>query len=309
MTATPAPSTLDPALQEIDRRWKEAGVPDLYAGRNGPVSRERANNIRAFLYPKPKLDAGRINPSSIDGPNGEIPIRIVWPREGAPIGTLVYFHGGGFVLGDLDSHEMHAVRLANRSQVVVVNVDYRLAPECPFPQGVEDGLAATRWAHANRAKLGGAANPLAVGGDSAGGNLAAVSAIYARDNGIPLAAQLLIYPVTNMSKRGHPDIDDVYFTGDQTAQKRDFRASPALAPNLSDVAPAILGVGVHDFLYQDNVAYAALLREAGVPLVMREYPTLNHGFFSYTGVSEASAAAANELCADLRKLITTLGCG
>ena len=303
MSTNPDPKTLAPELQDIDRRWKEAGIPDLYAGRNGPVSRERARNVRSFLYPMPKLDAGRINATSIDGPNGEIAIRTIWPREGAPIGTLVYFHGGGFVLGDLDSHEMHAVRLANRSQVVVVNVEYRLAPECPFPQGVEDGLTATRWAHANRAKLGGAANPLAVGGDSAGGNLAAVAAIYARDNGIPLAAQLLIYPVTNMSVHRLPDIDAVYFTGDQAKQYRDYRASPALAPTLKGIAPAILGVGAHDFLYQDNLAYAALLRAAGVPLVMRDYPTLNHGFFSFTAISETSAAAANELCADLRTLM------
>jgi acetyl esterase len=304
MSAKPDPSTLDPVLKDIDRRWKEAGIPDLYAGRNGPVSRERARNIRAFLYPKPKLDAGRINESTIEGPNGEIPIRTVWPREGAPIGTLVYFHGGGFVLGDLDSHEMHAVRLANRSNVVVINVDYRLAPECPFPQGVEDALAATRWAHANLAKLGGVLNPLAVGGDSAGGNFAAVAAVYARDNDIPLAAQLLIYPVTNMSGHRHGDIDAVYFTGDQAVQCRDVRASPALAPALKGIAPVILGVGVHDFLYQDNLAYAQLLRAAGVPLVMREYPTLNHGFFSYTAISEVCAAAANELCGDLRELMT-----
>jgi len=180
---------LDPALAEIERKWKESDIPDLYAGRNGPVSRERARNIRAFLYPKPKLPTGKLERTSITGPNGPITIEIVQPVEGAPIGTLVYFHGGGYIVGDIDSHQAHAIRFANRARVVVVNVDYRLAPENPFPQGVEDAIAGAKWAHANLGRLGGAGKPLAVGGDSAGGNFAAVTAIKCRDAGIKLAAQ------------------------------------------------------------------------------------------------------------------------
>jgi acetyl esterase len=294
---------LDPAIAEMERRWKEAGIPDLYVGGSGPVSRERARIVRALLYPKPKLEAGRIEPGIIEGPNGAIQTRTIWPREGKPIGTLVFFHGGGWIIGDLDSHEAHAIRLANNTGVVVINVEYRLAPEHPFPQGIEDAMAAMRWTHANKAKLGGATAPLAVAGDSSGGNFAAVCALHARDVGLPLAAQLLIYPATNLSQSRNPDINHAYFGRNAATLAKDYRASPALA-SLKGIAPAILGVGVHDFLYRDNLAYAAALREAGVPLVLREYPNLNHGFFGYTAISKSSEAAANELCADLRRLMT-----
>jgi acetyl esterase len=214
----------------------------------------------------------------------------------------VYFHGGGFVVGDLDSHHSHTVRYANRSQVVVVNVDYRLAPEYPFPQGLDDCIAATRWADGHRTRLGGANRPLAVGGDSAGGNFAAVTAIDSRDRGLKLAAQLLVYPVTDMTALGDPDIRTAYFGGHYAQQSKDPRASPILA-NLTGVAPALLAVGDHDFLYDDNVAYVAALRAAGVPLILREYPDLNHGFCSTAGISKASNAAAEQICDDLREMI------
>lgn len=291
---------LDAAIAEMERRWKESGIPGLYDGGNGPVSRERARNVRALLYPKPHLPAGRVEAFEIAGPNGPIPVRAVWPLDGEPVGTLVYYHGGGWILGDLDSHEAHAIRLANRARVVVLNVDYRLAPEHPFPQGVEDALAAARWAHAHRARLGGAQRPLAVGGDSAGGNFAAVAALQCRDEGIALAAQLLVYPATDMTGLKDPVISTAYFGAESERLARDPRASPRLWRTLAGAAPAIIGVGPYDFLYRDNLAYAQALREAGVPVLLREYPTLNHGFFSYTAISPACAAAADELCDDLR---------
>ena len=184
--------------------------------------RQRAGQPRAgALHPRvplsrPTLPTGTLERFSIPGPNGQILVERVPPAEGAPIGTLVFFHGGGFIIGDIDSHQAHAIRLANRARVVVLNVDYRLAPEHPFPQGVEDALAAMRWAAANLARLGGAARPLAVGGDSAGGNFAAVAAICCRDEGLPLAAQLLLYPVTDLHRGGDPDIHRAYF-GDGAA--------------------------------------------------------------------------------------------
>ena len=184
----------------------------------------------------------------------------------------------------------------------MVNVDYRLAPEHPFPQGVDDSIAATEWASKNLARLGGAAKPLAVGGDSAGGNFAAVTAIVCRDKGIKLAAQVLIYAATNMTSVGDPDIRKAYFGDSYEKNNRNFKASPVLA-RLEGVASAIMGVGPHDFLYQDNLAYAAAPRAAKVPLIYREFPTLNHGFFSYTAISPACAAAAEQLCDDLRGLL------
>jgi acetyl esterase len=294
---------LDPIIAEIERKWRDSGIPGIYDGGNGPVSRERARNIRALLYPKPKLPAGRIERSDIAGPNGPITVEIVRPLEGEPIGTLVYYHGGGFIIGDIDSHQAHAIRFANSARVVVMNVDYRLAPEHPFPQGVDDAIAAVLWAAKNLGRLGGADKPLAVGGDSAGGNFAAVTAIVCRDAGIKLGAQVLIYPVTDMASDNNPDIRKAYFGDGYEKNSRSLKASPALA-RLEGVAPAIMGAGSHDFLYRDNLAYAAALHTARVPLVFREFPTLNHGFFSYTAISPTCEAASEQLCQDLHELLT-----
>ena len=296
---------LDPDIVEMERQWRESGIPAFYVGRNGPVSRERARNVRALLYPKPKLPTGTLERFAIPGPNGPITVEAVQPVEGPPIGTLVYYHGGGYVVGDIDSHQAHAIRFANRSRVVVLNVDYRLAPEHPFPQGVNDAFAAAQWASQNLGKLGGTDKPLALGGDSSGGNFTAVTAIRGRDAGIKIAAQVLIYGALGAKGGGdNADIAYMYFGSNLgTEAKRTIKASPILA-DLKGVAPAIIGVGSHDFLYEDSVAYAAKLREAGVPLIYREYPNLNHGFFSYTAISAACAAASDQLCDDLRSLLS-----
>ena len=290
---------LDPAIVDIDRRWKAAGIPDLYEGGNCPVSRERTRNVRALLYPKLKLHEGRIESRTIPGPAGDMAVRVIYPLSGEIAGTLVYLHGGGWVVGDLESHEAHAIRLANRAGVVVLNVDYRLAPEHPFPAAADDTEAAVLWASTHLDELGGKDKPLAVGGDSAGGNLAAVAALYCRDHGIALACQLLLYPATNLTGRGGPEKS--YLGENAETKALDPRVSPLKAKTLVGLAPAILGVGVHDFLYQDNLAYAAALQAANVPLLMRVHGNLNHGFFSYTEVSPASAAAADQLCDDLRQ--------
>jgi acetyl esterase len=296
---------LDPVLVEMAARWKAAGVPDLYEGcmgpGGGPTSRERARNIRAFLYPTPTLATGRVENKTIDGPHGAIPIRIVWPVEGKPIATLVFFHGGGWVLGDIDSHWGHAVRLANNTQSVVVSVDYRLAPEHRFPKAVDDAFTATQWAVGQRASLGGAQAPLAVAGDSAGGNLAAAVAVLCRDSGIELKAQLLIYPAVTLLGKGLPE--RAYLGTDAETVGKDPRASPMLTPTLKGVAPAIIGVGPYDFLYKDNLAYAAKLKADGAEVLLRDFPTLNHGFFSFTSISKDSEAAANQLCSDLKAML------
>jgi acetyl esterase len=303
---------LDPVLADIGRRWKEAGVPDLYEGcldpHGGPVSRERARNVRSFLYPKPTLPQGRVESLVLNcsqyGGSSTLAVQIIQPyavtQASRPLNTLVYFHGGGFVVGDLDSHDAHATRLANETSSVVVNVDYRLAPEHRFPAAYDDCLAATLWTKENMSRWGGQAQLLAVGGDSAGGNLAAAVAIACRDKGITLAAQLLLYPVTDLSRmQGMPE---KAYLGEKNLDHfgKDPRASPLFAASHRELAPAILAVGAHDFLYQDNLAYAQVLRAAGVPVTLREYPTLNHGFFSYTAISPASLEAALQVCKDLK---------
>ena len=295
---------LDPAIADMERRWKESGIPGLYEG-SGPEMRERGRNVRALLYPKPRLETGGLEDIEIPGPEGAVPARVVRPVGAAiPTATLVYFHGGGWILGDIDSHEAHCIRIANRTGAVVLTVGYRLAPEDPFPAGVEDALAAVRWAHAHRERLGGVDKPMAVGGDSAGGNLAAVAAVVCRDEGIPLKVQFLLYPATDLT-RDHGPVSKMYLgTGPEAVQRaRDPRASPVFAPTLAGVAPAIIGVGPYDFLYQDNLAYAAALRSAGVPTTLCEFPTLNHGFFSYVTISADAAAAADGLCDTLRNAL------
>ena len=308
----PHPAPLDPVLASIGQRWRDAQIPDIYEGclepHGGPVSRERARNVRGFFYPKPDLPKGLIEKRTIDGRaygvEYNIPVQIIWPHDTPslekPLNTLVYFHGGGFVVGDLDSHEAHAVRLANESECIVVNVDYRLAPEHRFPAAYDDCLAVTQWAYQNIDQLGLQPKRFAIGGDSAGGNLAAAVAIACRDLGIQLAAQLLLYPATDLLRlKGMPE---KAYLGEENLERLglDPRASPKYAKTHVGLAPTILGVGPHDFLYADNMAYASILREAQVPLTLREFPTLNHGFFSYTSISADSLAAARLMCADLK---------
>ena len=294
---------LDAEVAAMLQRWKDSGIPDIFEGDDAEVSRERGRQVRAMFYPKPQLPKGRSEKLTIPGPAGEIPVEIVWPHEGEAKGALVYLHGGGWIVGDLDSHQAHALRIANETDSVVVNVGYRLAPEHRFPAAADDCEAATQYVWDHIEQFGGDRGKLAIGGDSAGGNMTAVVSLYARDHGIRLSAQLLLYPATNLTGRENPDVAGKYLGPDFAVAARDPRVSPALAPSLAGVAPAILGVGIHDFLYEDNMAYAKLLREAGVPLTLREFPTLNHGFFSYTAVSKVSLDAAQLLCADLRKAL------
>ena len=315
MTALTTPVTpLDPVIVDMQARWKASGIPDLYEGGNGPVSRERARNVRCVFYPKPQLPQGLITPGSLPGPGGDIPVRVVRPVAGEPIGTVVYFHGGGWILGDLDSHEAHAIRIANRCGVVVLNVDYRLAPEHPFPAAPEDAAAALEWAHAHLAELGGAGKPLAVAGDSAGGNLAAVAAQHARAMGIALAAQLLIYPATDQH-RTHDShrrnaqgylltadtmtwFHDHYIT--DPAWDSDWRASPLLADSLAGLPPALVLTAGFDPLRDEGVAYAQRLSEAGVNASLLSFERQIHGFILMGRViDEANEAVA--LCADALK--------
>ena len=294
---------LDPDIAEMERRWRESGIPGFYVGRNGPVSRERARNVRAIALPETEA-ADRQARTVLDpgARTGRSRWRPFSRSREPPIGTLVYYHGGGYVIGDIDSHQAHAIRFANRSRVVVLNVDYRLAPEHPFPQGVNDAFAAARWASENLGKLGGADKPLALGGDSAGGNFAAVTAIRARDAGIRIAAQVLLYGAsesvvaTPMFSTCISALISVRKRRRRSRPHQYWRISKALRPPSSALARTTSSI-------EDSVAYAAKLREAGVRLIYREYPTLNHGFFGYTGISPACAAAADQLCDDLRSLL------
>ncbi|MCW2715808.1 MAG: lip [Frankiales bacterium] len=261
---------------------------------------------------------GRVTDRTIPGPAGPIPVRTYFPVADGPHPTVVFFHGGGFVIGDLDTHDDHARLLCRDVDAVVVSVDYRLAPEAPFPAGYEDCVAAYRWVVDSAADLGGDVTRIAVAGDSAGGNLAAGVALAARDAGLPLAAQLLIYPcVEFVESDDYPSrvenaegyflsAADMRWFGDhylQASPREDPRASVLRAADLAGVAPAVVGTGEYDPLRDEGEAFAAALEKAGVPVVARRYDGLIHGFFGLGFVSPACAAATSELCAELRRLL------
>src|SRR4051812_6049769 len=251
-------------------------------------------------------------------PDAEIRARLyVPPGIPDPSPLLVYFHGGGYVCGDLDTHDSACRFLAAGAELRVLSVDYRLAPEHPFPAAVEDGLAALRFASDNAKSLG--AGPIAVGGDSAGGNLAAVVAQEARGEEHAPAVQLLIYPVTDWSRKAESyrlfregfflteaEMDWYrahYLPGDPGAA-RDPRASPLLADDLTGVAPACVVVAGFDPLRDEGIAYARRLEEAGVPTALRVYWGLVHGFVNATAVGRSPAAAMREVVETLRKGLT-----
>lgn len=260
----------------------------------------------AVLAPRTRRMA-RVENRRADG----IPVRIYVPllhRDPAP--ALVYYHGGGFALGSLDSHDTTCRILAEDGHCIVVAVDYRLAPEHKFPAAVEDAIAAFRWVRANADKLGIDPNKVAVGGDSAGGNLAAVVAAQTREP----AFQLLIYPATDftMSSPSIRQMGRGFFLEHDTmvwfrehylrseSDRRDPRASPLFAERVEGLAPAFVATAGFDPLRDEGEAYANKLRDAGVPVTYRCYRSLFHGFFSASGGLESARAPLVEAAAALR---------
>jgi len=254
----------------------------------------------------------------VPGGAGPRPARVYRPHDDGPLPTIVMFHGGGFVIGDLDTHDLTARTLAVGCSAVVVAVDYRLAPEDPWPAGAEDAIAATRWAASSLSSLGGDER-LAVAGDSAGGNFAAIAAQTMRDEGVPLAGQLLLYPVTDPGGAEHPshtengtgyflDLDTmIWFDQQYVGHLPDLdRSDPRLAPyrgSLNGLAPAVVVVAEYDPLRDDGLAYAAALADAGVPVEVRTYPGMIHGFADMGGHSPAAQAALDETVALFRKVL------
>jgi acetyl esterase len=245
-----------------------------------------------------------------------LPARLYVPDEPGPHPLLVYFHGGGFVAGDLDTHDAPCRVLCRHAGAQVLSVAYRLAPEHPFPAYVEDALAAFDWAREHAAELGADPARVAVGGDSAGGNLSAVVAQERRGPGGP-ALQLLIYPSVDVStpRRSHELFGEGFFLTSaliewyarhvlpEGSDPTDIRRSPLLAPDLAGVAPAIVVTAGFDPLRDEGEAYAERLRSAGVPVVARRFRELFHGFVNSVGVSPACRAAVTEVGGMARALL------
>jgi acetyl esterase len=262
------------------------------------------------------LPVAKIEERSIPGPGGEIRLRLYWPEATPPLPAIVYYHGGGHVIGSLDTHDLIARNLCAGAGALLASVDYRMGPEHKFPAAVDDSFAALEWVHAHATSLG--ADPFRVGvhGDSAGANLAAVVALLARDAGLPLRLQSLVYPVADYTLGGASYA--AYATGyglltraamvwfrdhylRAPADAEDWRASPLRAATYAGAAPAVIVAAECDVLHDDGAAYAAALRGAGVAVEYREYPGMIHGFFGMVPAVDDAMTAQRQVWAAFRR--------
>jgi acetyl esterase len=310
--------TLDPGAQLLLALRERLGPP--------PAETLPVDEVRALTREETAIARGRLAPVAavhdleVAGGGGPLPARHYAPpdaRDPAPL--LVYFHGGGGVTGELDTHDAPCHTLCHHAGVHVLAVAYRLAPEAPFPGGADDGLAAFAWAVEHAAALGADAERVAVGGDSAGGNIAAVVAQAGARGELPAPAlQLLIYPWMDLSRRrpSYELFGEGFFLTSATldwyaghllgadGDSTDPRCSPMLSPDLSGLAPAIVVSAGFDPLRDEDEEYAQSMRAAGVPVVLRRFESLFHGFVNTGGVHRASRAALIEIAGMLRAGLT-----
>ena len=306
------PVTLDPDAAAVYKAFQEAGRPP-YETVSPIEARELYLKGRVVSNPQPP-ELASVEPLAIPSPAGSIPARIYTPMRLRKVNglapCLVFYHGGGWVIGDLDSHDVVCRKLADEGELIVISVDYRLAPEHKFPAAVDDAITAAKWIADNAAKFGIDASRLMVGGDSAGGNLAAVVAISARDgNGPAIAGQVLIYPATDfaMTHPSHSEPEtsillthsvikwfrDHYLNG--SADIHDWRASPARTTTLADLPPAFVLTAGGDPLRDEGDEYARRLKEAGVPVTYRHFAGQFHGFFTMGKLLQQANVAASEI--------------
>jgi acetyl esterase len=290
----------------------------IAAGRPSSMSLPRPQGLANFTELAQWLAGPSQAPAgedrTIPGPAGPVPVRVYRPEPtGSPPQAAVFFHGGGWVLGGLDSHDTLCRELAAQAGAVLVAVDYRLAPEHPYPAGLDDCAAATRWVAAHAAELGADGSRLAVVGDSAGASLAAGVAMLARDDGdVAVTLQVLAYPALDPAmdtasykqnaddpflSRSEMETYWSYYLGDSAP---DRLAAPALAPGLAGLPPAYVMVAGRDVLRDEGAAYAERLAAAGVPVRLRRFDYMVHGFLLCTAWLDAARAGVAELAAVLR---------
>ncbi len=304
---------LDPGIQLALRSLELRGYPTMVGAPDGNPEPDEVRarvHREALVFSLVKTEVGSVRELLLDGAAGPLRARHYRPPATGVAGRqplLVFLHGGGFVIGDLDTHDEPCRILCRHAQVQVLSIDYRLAPEHPFPAAVDDALAAFRWAAEHADELGADPDRVAVGGDSAGANLSAVaSQLAAHDGGPTPVLQVLIYPVTNMTEArtesGRLFADGFFLTENDRqwatrhyfagpdADRSDTRASPALAGDLSGLPPAIVMTAGFDPLRDEGEAYADALRRAGTPVVSYRAPELIHGFINMTTVPAARDA-------------------
>jgi acetyl esterase len=306
-----APTPLDPKVKTaLDTA---TGVPPL---EQAPVAETRPG-FEKWRSQEPLVDepVARVDNRTVPGPHGGVPIRIYRPEGSGPFPMVLYLHGGGWTVGNLDTHDGICRSFCHRLGAVVISVDYRLAPENKFPVPLEDCYAALQWSATHAAEIQGDHTRLAVAGDSAGGNLAAAVALYARDHGGPqLCHQVLIYPVTNHAfdtasywenTVGHGLTRDsmLWFWDNYLNNATDGGnpyASPLQANDLSGLPPALILTAHYDPLRDEGEAYGARLHQAGVPVQVTRYLGMFHGFVLSEGRNEQAERAIQQIADTLR---------
>ena len=309
---------VDPQIRALLDRG--TGVPATHTLPVAEARRQYEARI-ALMAPPPQM--AKVEERRIDGPGGEIRLRLYTPEGSGPFPLMMFFHGSGFVLCSLDTHDGMCRNLAAGIGCVVVSVDYRLAPEHKFPKGLDDCLAATRWAADHAAELGIDPMRIMVAGDSAGGNMAAVIALRLRDEGGPeLCGQMLLYPVTDYHTPGTPsyaeNADGYGLTRDtmewfwahylnRPAEAANPHASPLRARDVTGLPPAYVSSAEYDPLRDEAERYGMRLREAGVPTVITRFAGMNHGFLFWVGIVGGADAAMAEACAWARQVFAKKG--
>lgn len=305
---------LDSQIKALLAQMQEQGTPPVHT-----LTPEAARATRNPLFIElggARVDMEKTEDRIIPGPGGDIPVRLYRPRAEGPLPVLIYLHGGGWVIGNLDTHDGPCRSLAQGASCAVVSVDYRLAPEHKFPSAVEDAYAATCWVAENGRRINLDTSRVAVGGDSAGGNLAAVVCLISRDRGgPPLCGQLLVYPVTDLSSldgdsyrrhgEGYMLTRDgmAYYRAHYLTAEADALnpyASPLLAEDLSGLPPACILTAEFDVLTDEAAAYAARLKEAGIPVRYTCFKGMIHAFFGLAGAVDRAGDALREAAAALR---------
>jgi acetyl esterase len=299
----PVDPGIAPFLERINRRPPPSKPVSLAQARRGLY------RLAEIVGPEPEIAMYSVEDATIPGPVTGIPIRTYRPTAD-PAPTAVYFHGGGWMTGSIATHDFLVRKLAREAGLVFVSVNYRLAPEHPFPAGLDDCLAATVWVAEHIRDFGGLANQLAVAGDSAGGNLAAVVARRFRDQGRHLSAQLLLYPVID-SAGDYPSRhenggsylltrDDIVasatnYLGERFDLLDSADVTPIRAADLSALAPAVIGVAHHDPLRDEGLAYASKLAATGVDVFVKDYQGMIHTFAALYAISTGADLALREL--------------
>jgi acetyl esterase len=308
-------TTVDPDIQTLLDALAAMGGPSL--AEMGPETARAMFKAISVVTTGPEV--ALVEDRTAPGVGGDIPVRVYRPEGDGPHPLLVWYHGGGFVIGDLDTADSTARELTSRAGCIVVSVDYRLAPEHPYPAAAEDAWSALVWAVEHAAELGADPDRVAVGGDSAGGNLAAVTAIRARDEGVALRHQLLVYPVTDLAATFPSRVSNgegYFLTKDamewfETSYLGDHEPhDPEVSPLYADVVrlpPAHVITAGFDPLRDEGEAYAASLRSAGVEVLDDRYPTMIHGFFGMTTTTKVAGEALDRAAEQLRAAFGTSG--